>query len=189
MVYVWHKQTELAYFFLFCSCVYFCLYDPFNCILLPKLSPKNSVFSLCSSRLFSALLDLSTISLYESLLQPRYNSFWLTSLTAPTNKSTLYENSEQPARDEAQLKLCCMFELDHTGYGNSELLGKQGGLLPGFHKSRVFRKRMTPFAFCICCAKCWITLNGQRKIKERRTLLHVRAIPHWLQQQWQLANK
>ena len=165
------------------SRVYFCLHGPFNRILFQKFSRRLSAFSLCSCGLISALLVHSTISLYESLLQPRYNSFWLTSLTAPTNKSTLYENSEQPARDEAQLKLCCMFELDHTGYGNSELLGKQVGLLPGFHKSRVFRKRMTPFAFYICCAKSLITLNGQRKIKERRTLLHVRAIPHWLQQQ------
>ena len=27
-----HKPTELAHSFLFCSCVYFCLYGSFNCI-------------------------------------------------------------------------------------------------------------------------------------------------------------
>ena len=32
MVYVWHKLTDLAHSFLFCSCVCFCLYGPFSCI-------------------------------------------------------------------------------------------------------------------------------------------------------------
>ena len=34
----WHKPTELVHSFLFCSCVYFCLYGPFNCISLHKFS-------------------------------------------------------------------------------------------------------------------------------------------------------
>ena len=67
-----HKPAELAHSFLFCSCVCFCVYSPFNCISLHKFSRPLSVFSLCSSGLISALLVLSTIylSLYESFLQP-----------------------------------------------------------------------------------------------------------------------
>ena len=67
-VYVWHKPTERAHSFLFCSCVYFCLYGTFNCILFHTFSKKLSVFSLCSSGLNSAISVLSIISLYESLL-------------------------------------------------------------------------------------------------------------------------
>ena len=36
--YVLHKPTELAHSFLYCSCVYFCLYGPFNCISFYKFS-------------------------------------------------------------------------------------------------------------------------------------------------------
>ena len=49
--------------FLFCSCVCFCLYSPFNCISFHKFSQQLSAFSLCTSRLISALLVLSTIYL------------------------------------------------------------------------------------------------------------------------------
>ena len=49
--------------FLFGSCVYFCLYGPFNCISFHKFSWQLSVFSLCFSSLISALLVLSTICL------------------------------------------------------------------------------------------------------------------------------
>ena len=59
-----HKATEHAHSFLFCSCVYFCLYGPFNCISFHKFSRQLSVFSLCSSGLISALLVLSTIFLF-----------------------------------------------------------------------------------------------------------------------------
>ena len=77
----WHKPTELAHSFLFCSCVCSCLYGPFNCILFHKFSRQLSVFSLCSSGLISALLVLSTMYLfYESLPQPWYNPLWLTGL-------------------------------------------------------------------------------------------------------------
>ena len=34
----WHKQTELAHSFLFYSCIYFCLYGPFNCISFQNFS-------------------------------------------------------------------------------------------------------------------------------------------------------
>ena len=33
-----HKPTELAHSFLFCSCVCFCLYGPFNCISFNNFS-------------------------------------------------------------------------------------------------------------------------------------------------------
>ena len=36
-----HKPAELAHSFSFCSCVYFCLYGPFNCILFHNC-PHNS---------------------------------------------------------------------------------------------------------------------------------------------------
>ena len=58
MVYVPHKLTELAHSFLFCSCIYFCLHVPFNCISFHKFS------LLLSSSLISALLVLSTTYLF-----------------------------------------------------------------------------------------------------------------------------
>ena len=63
-VYVWHEPTELAHSFVFCSCVYFCLSGPFNCISINKFSRQRFVFWLCSSGLISALLVLSTIYLF-----------------------------------------------------------------------------------------------------------------------------
>ena len=48
-------------FFLFCSCVCFCLYGPFNCISFHELSRQLSNFSLCSPGLISAVLVLSAI--------------------------------------------------------------------------------------------------------------------------------
>ena len=63
VVYAWHKQTQLAHFFLFCSRVYVRLYGPFNCISFHKFSRQLSTFSLCSSSLISALLVLSAIYL------------------------------------------------------------------------------------------------------------------------------
>ena len=60
----WQKPTELDHSFLFCSCVSFCLYGPFNCISFHKFSRQLSAFSLCSSGLISALLVLSTIYLF-----------------------------------------------------------------------------------------------------------------------------
>ena len=63
-VYVFlHKPTGLAHSFLFCSCVYFCLYGPFTCISFHQFSRQLSAFSLCSSANTSALLVLSTIYL------------------------------------------------------------------------------------------------------------------------------
>ena len=64
-------QTNRACPFLFI--LFLCLflsYDPFNCIPFHKFSRQFSVFSLCSSGLISALLVLSTLCVYESLLQP-----------------------------------------------------------------------------------------------------------------------
>ena len=42
-----HKTAELAHSFLFCSCVFLCLYGPFNCILCHTFSRQLAVFSLC----------------------------------------------------------------------------------------------------------------------------------------------
>ena len=64
---LWHKPTKLAHSFLFCSCVCFCLYGPFNCISFHKLSRQLFAFSLGSSGLNSALLVLSTIYLFMKL--------------------------------------------------------------------------------------------------------------------------
>ena len=50
--------------FVFCSCVFFCLYGPFNCISFHKFSRQLSAFSLSSSGLISALLVLSTTYLF-----------------------------------------------------------------------------------------------------------------------------
>ena len=77
-VYVWHKPTELACSFLFCSCVYFCLYGPFNCISFRKFSWQLSAFSLCSSGLISALLVHSTYHFMKVSLSPDIiRSGWL----------------------------------------------------------------------------------------------------------------
>ena len=65
----WHKPIELAHSFLSCSRVYFCLCGPFNCISFHEFSWQLSAFSLCSSALIYALMVLSTVYLYESLLQ------------------------------------------------------------------------------------------------------------------------
>ena len=59
-----HKSTELSHSFLFCSCVCFCLYSPFNRISFPTFPRQLCAFSLCSSGLNSALLVLSTIYLF-----------------------------------------------------------------------------------------------------------------------------
>ena len=61
-----NEPTELAhsFFFLSCSCVYFCPYGPFNCISFHKFSRQLSVFSLSSAGFISALLVLSTICLF-----------------------------------------------------------------------------------------------------------------------------
>ena len=96
------KPTELAHSFLRCSCVCFCHYDPFNCILFHKFSWHLSCFSLCSSSLISALLVLSTIYHFmESLIQPWYNSKWLTGF-----KIAIYETNSLRASSTVFLGLC-----------------------------------------------------------------------------------
>ena len=64
---LWHKPTELAHSFLFCSCVCFCLYGTFNCVSFHKFSRQLSAFSLCSTGLISALLVLSAICLFTKV--------------------------------------------------------------------------------------------------------------------------
>ena len=74
-----HKPTELAHSFLFSSCVYFCLYGPFNCISFHKFSRQLSAFQLCSSGLIFAWLVLSTLYLFMkvSLSPGIIHSGWL----------------------------------------------------------------------------------------------------------------
>ena len=59
-----HEATEIPHSFLFCSCVNFSLYGPFNCISFHKFSQPVCTFSLCSFALFSALLVFSTMYLF-----------------------------------------------------------------------------------------------------------------------------
>ena len=78
----WHKPTELAHSFLFCSSVYFGFYRPFNCISFLKFSHFLTLFF----RSYICLIGLfKYVSLYESLLQPWCNPLWLNGLKAPTN--------------------------------------------------------------------------------------------------------
>ena len=68
-----HQPSLPPPFFLFCSCVCFCLYSPFSCISFHKFSRQLSAFSLSSSGLIFALLVLSIIYLFMKVSQPRYN--------------------------------------------------------------------------------------------------------------------
>ena len=79
------NPAQLARSFLFCSCIYFCLHGPFNCILFHKFSRQLSAFSLFSSGLISAIGSFNYTSLYESLLQPRDNPLWFAGPKALTN--------------------------------------------------------------------------------------------------------
>ena len=72
-VYVWHKPTELAHSFLFCSWVYFCLYGPFNCTSFHKFSRHLSVFWLFFRSYLCLIGPFKLISLHLRLLQPWYN--------------------------------------------------------------------------------------------------------------------
>ena len=59
-----HKPSKLAHSFLFCSCISFCHYGPFNYISFQKFPGQLSIFSLCFSDVISALLVLSTTYLF-----------------------------------------------------------------------------------------------------------------------------
>ena len=74
-----HKPAEFAHSLLFCSCVCFCLYGPFNCISFHKFSRQLSAFSICSSGLISALSILSAIYLFMKVsLSPDVSPYGLT---------------------------------------------------------------------------------------------------------------
>ena len=70
-----HKPPELAYSFLFCSCVCFCLHGPFNCISFHEFSRQHSACSLCSSGLICTLLILPTIYLFIKVSLSLIESF------------------------------------------------------------------------------------------------------------------
>ena len=81
-----YKPTECAHSFLFCSSVYFFLYDPFNWVSFHKFSRQFAAFSLCSSGLLSALSVLSTVFLFVKIFfSPDIILLWLTWLKTPTN--------------------------------------------------------------------------------------------------------
>ena len=82
---LWHKPTELVRSILFCSCVYVCLYGPFNSISFHTFSRHLCICSLCSSGLISTILVLSTTYISLCLLQPKYNPKRLNWLRTPSN--------------------------------------------------------------------------------------------------------
>ena len=90
----WHKPTKLAHSFFFCSCVYFCLYDPFNCISFHKLFRQLSSF--LTLFFWSYFGPFNCVSLYESPPQSWYNPMWLTGLEAPTNSLTTLRKKPHP---------------------------------------------------------------------------------------------
>ena len=104
----WHKPTELAHSFLFSSCVYFCPYDPFNCISIDKFNWQLSAFSVCSSSLTSALLVLSTMYLFMkvSFSPDRILCGWL-GLKAPTNSLTNEQYVSRCATSGHRLRTDC----------------------------------------------------------------------------------
>ena len=61
IVYVWHKPTELAHSFLFCSWVYF-YFMALSTVFHSMNSPDNSPLFQCSFDHISALLVLSSIN-------------------------------------------------------------------------------------------------------------------------------
>ena len=83
-----HKPAELAHSFVFCSCVYFCLYGPFNCISFHTFSRQLSAFSLCFSGLISAFLVLSTIYLFIKVFFSPDKSLMADWLETPINELT-----------------------------------------------------------------------------------------------------
>ena len=80
-----HKPAKLAHSFLFCSCICFCLYGPFNSISFHKVSRQLFAFSLRSSGLISALLILSTIDFCMKVSLSPDIILWSTGLKAQTN--------------------------------------------------------------------------------------------------------
>ena len=65
-LWLWHTPSEFAHSCLFCYCVCFCLYGPFNCISFHKFSRELSALSVCSSDLNSNWSFHLYISLWKS---------------------------------------------------------------------------------------------------------------------------
>ena len=81
--------TPFFFFFLSCSCVYFCLYGPFNRISVHETSRHLCAFSHCFSGLISALLVLSTIYLFMKVsFSPEVILCGWLCLKAPINQLT-----------------------------------------------------------------------------------------------------
>ena len=82
-LYLWHEPTELAHFLLFCACQ-FCLYGPFNSVLMALSTVFHAINSPDNSPLSYSVLPVSFlpnwsfvlyISSHESLPHPWYNPF------------------------------------------------------------------------------------------------------------------
>ena len=74
----WHKPTELAHSLIFCSCVYFCLYGPFNCISFHKFSRQPPCFHTLFFRSnFCLIGPFNYMSLCVSFLQPSLPSLFI----------------------------------------------------------------------------------------------------------------
>ena len=68
---LWHDPTELAHSFLFCSCVYFCLYGPFHLYFIPSILPTTLRFlALLFQWYFCLIGPFSCISLMKLSFSP-----------------------------------------------------------------------------------------------------------------------
>ena len=89
--YVWHKPTELAHYFLFCSCVYFLW--PFQLYFILWILPTTLRFLTLFFRSYLCFVGPPNYtSLYEIPLQPWYNPLRLTGLKIAANWLICYQN-------------------------------------------------------------------------------------------------
>ena len=70
IVYVWHKAVDFARSFLFYSCVYFCLYGPFNCSSCHHFSQQLSFFWLFFRSYLRLIGPFNFISLMKVSFSP-----------------------------------------------------------------------------------------------------------------------
>ena len=97
-----HKPTKLAHTFLYCSCVCFRLYGPFNCISFHTFSGQLSAFSICSSDPISALLVIQTKYLFmKASLSP---DIILCVWQSLKHQRTNYTPSSHPKKKKSQVK-------------------------------------------------------------------------------------
>ena len=161
---LWHKLTELAHSFFFCSCVYFCLYGPFNCISSYKSPRRLSVFSLCSFGLVSALLVLSTKHLFMKVsFSPGITSSgWL---------GSKHQLPNQPIID------CCIPLVTETGLDNHHAVCLRLLYTTGY---RAFSRNHS--ASCLLLRLLHTTISAEL-VEAASTIFSLRSsfACHWLQ--------